>query len=188
MIEKFRKSHPEYDDMDTPELCDCLHRKFYSDIPKEEFDLKFVGRPTHDDLETAAVRGKDSLELQDIDGTVKPAVKMTLKEFQKAEIQPEKPFLSLGNGTVYVFAKDTPEIQNHLNQILSGNDSEALGYPSPGPCDCCVTRDGEVITDYPSMHHHAQKGNVMWAASGEMEPLMEKAQGIAAAVKQKGRG
>lgn len=36
----FRKEHPEYNDMGDAALGDALHKKFYSDIPKADFDKK----------------------------------------------------------------------------------------------------------------------------------------------------
>lgn len=36
----FRKQHPEYDDMPDVVLADRLHAKFYSDMPRDEFDTK----------------------------------------------------------------------------------------------------------------------------------------------------
>jgi hypothetical protein len=183
MIDDFRKAHPEYDDMDTPTLCRCLHAKHYADMPKEEFDRAFIGRPNHDDLGTAAVRGNDSLELQDADPTIKPAVKMTLEEFTNAQIPPEKPFFSPGNGIVYVFASNTADIESAIGSILSGNDSELLGYPPPGCCDCCVTKDGRVIHDLPTMHDEAKKGNVAWAASGDHPMLGDMAEKVGASLR-----
>jgi hypothetical protein len=170
--------------MDTPELCRCLHAAHYSDMPKEEFDMKFIGRPDHDDLDKAAVRGKDSLELQDIDPAIKPAVKMTLDEFREAEIPPENPFLSLGNGIVYVFAKNAIDVKSAIEAILSGNDSQILGYPERGECDCCVTKNGEVVDDLPTMHMHARNKNIIWGASGSKEDLQQRAAKISNAIKK----
>lgn len=182
MIEQFRKQHPEYDDMPTPELCAALHAKYYADMPKDEFDRQFIGRPNHDDLEAAAVRGKDSLDLQDKDPSVKPAVKMTLQEFGEAQIDPAKPFFSLGNGEVYVFAPGEVDLQFAVSNIISGDDSELLGYPEPGDSDCCVTKDGEVLTDLPSMHEHAKNGNIAWAASGSDDELRPRAERVSIAL------
>lgn len=36
-LKDFRAQHPEYDDMSDDELAGALHRKFYSDVPYEEF-------------------------------------------------------------------------------------------------------------------------------------------------------
>jgi hypothetical protein len=41
-IIKFRKTYPQYDDMSDVELSDALYTKHYSDIPREEFDAKFI--------------------------------------------------------------------------------------------------------------------------------------------------
>lgn len=42
-INEFREKHPEYGDIPDAELADRLHRKHYSDVPKAEFDAKFLG-------------------------------------------------------------------------------------------------------------------------------------------------
>src|SRR5690554_3437645 len=34
----FRKQYPQYDDMDDGALADALYRRFYSDMPRSEFD------------------------------------------------------------------------------------------------------------------------------------------------------
>ena len=39
-LKDFRSQHPEYNDMPDKELADSLHAKFYSDIPKNQFDKK----------------------------------------------------------------------------------------------------------------------------------------------------
>jgi len=42
-IKEFRQKHPEYNDMSDRALADALHSKHYSDIPKDQFDAKFLG-------------------------------------------------------------------------------------------------------------------------------------------------
>lgn len=188
MLTTFRSKHPEYDDMPDADLMAALHRKFYSDMPEDEFMAKMTPRPDHDDLENCAVRGEDSLELQDIDPEVKPAVKMTVAEFLGAQIPTTKPFFSPGNGSVYVFSENAPNVKESIESILEGDDSEILGYPEKGPLDAAVTKQGEVVTDLPTMRQHAENGNVMWAANGEEIPLMEKAGKVASAIRgQRGR-
>lgn len=39
-MQDVRAKYPEYDDMSDEQLADALHRKFYSDMPKEEFAAK----------------------------------------------------------------------------------------------------------------------------------------------------
>lgn len=48
-IAEFRQQHPEYHDMEDVELADALHQKFYSDIPKADFD-KTLGIKTNQGL------------------------------------------------------------------------------------------------------------------------------------------
>lgn len=216
MLTAFRSQHPEYNDMPDADLMAALHRKFYSDMPYNQFAAQLterrnvnaekgteeagyadgrqdaegdadegmqVGRPDHEDLDNCAVRGADSLELQEIAPEVKPAVKMTVAEFMGAQIPPAKPFFSPGNGTVYVFAKSTPELESAIVDILSGDDSEILGYPEKGPLDAAVTKQGNVVMNLPEMRQHAENGNVAWAANGEEEPLMQKAMGVSRAIR-----
>lgn len=39
-LDDFRQEHPDYNDMPDGALADALHRKFYSDLPRAEFDQK----------------------------------------------------------------------------------------------------------------------------------------------------
>lgn len=39
-IEQFRQQYPEYNDLNDSELVDTFYKKFYSDIPREEFNAK----------------------------------------------------------------------------------------------------------------------------------------------------
>lgn len=39
-LDEIRAQHPEYDDMSDEDLAGALHRKFYADIPRVEFDKK----------------------------------------------------------------------------------------------------------------------------------------------------
>jgi len=151
----------------------------------------FPGRPTHDDLAGAAVTGQDSLDLQDMAPEVKPAVKMTLDEFYSAQIAPEKPFFAPGNGTVYVFTENAAGLESAVENIIAGNDSEILGYPSREGLekgemvDVAVTKQGEVITDIARMRDEAQAGNVAWAAEGAEAEVIAKAEQVAAAIQRK---
>ena len=42
-IDEFRKKYPEYNDMSDRALADALYSKHYSDLPREQFDKKFLG-------------------------------------------------------------------------------------------------------------------------------------------------
>ena len=44
-IQQIRQQYPQYDDLSDDELAGALHRKFYSDIPRAEFDAKIGLRP-----------------------------------------------------------------------------------------------------------------------------------------------
>lgn len=39
-IAEIRQKYPQYDDMDDASLADALHKKFYADMPRQEFDAK----------------------------------------------------------------------------------------------------------------------------------------------------
>lgn len=41
-IVEFRKQYPQYEDVPDAELASSLHAKYYSDIPREEFDAQFI--------------------------------------------------------------------------------------------------------------------------------------------------
>ena len=44
-IAEIRAQYPQYNDMSDVALADALHKKFYSDIPKAEFDIKIGLKP-----------------------------------------------------------------------------------------------------------------------------------------------
>ena len=44
-LEEIRKAHPEYNDLDDQKLADGLYKKFYSDLPREQFDAKLGIKP-----------------------------------------------------------------------------------------------------------------------------------------------
>ncbi|ODT80969.1 MAG: hypothetical protein ABS76_14370 [Pelagibacterium sp. SCN 64-44] len=39
-LQDFRRRYPQYDDMSDPQLADALYRKFYSDMPRSQFDAQ----------------------------------------------------------------------------------------------------------------------------------------------------
>ncbi len=62
-IQTIRKSFPQYDDMTDEQFADALHRKYYSDVPIEEFQQKMgVTKPSQDGASYSArmVAGKES--------------------------------------------------------------------------------------------------------------------------------
>jgi hypothetical protein len=44
-LAEFRQKYPEYDDMPNDKLADTLYRKFYSDMPRAEFNQKLDLKP-----------------------------------------------------------------------------------------------------------------------------------------------
>jgi hypothetical protein len=44
----FRQRYPQYNDLSDAQLADALYKKFYSDMPREQFDKKIATRfPRH---------------------------------------------------------------------------------------------------------------------------------------------
>jgi len=58
----FRKQYPQYDDMDDAALSDALYRKYYSDIPRADFDAK-IGYQSPKEQESSTIKdvGQQSL-------------------------------------------------------------------------------------------------------------------------------
>lgn len=72
-IVEFREKHPQYDDMSDEQLAAALHKKHYSDMPREAFDEKFLGKqpgipveaPTNPIVEPEAKVDTDTLTIPD---------------------------------------------------------------------------------------------------------------------------
>lgn len=185
MIQRIRQQFPDYADMTDQELMDAIHQAHYSDIPREQFNQMCCGeQPNHDDLDTAAVTGGDSLQLQELDPSVKPAVKMTVKELTKHMDRTKGKVVIVWDNAAYIIDPTAVDPTDAMADILSGNDSEILGYPERGPMSAAVTKQGDIITDLPTMKRHATTKNIMWAASGDHGPLMDKAGKVSAAIKR----
>ena len=39
-MQEFRQQYPQYNDMNDQQLADAFHRKYYSDMPKDQFYQK----------------------------------------------------------------------------------------------------------------------------------------------------
>jgi hypothetical protein len=188
MIRTIRKKFPDYADMPDEQLLGAIHQKHYADMPREKFD-QMCGccRPEHDNLATAAVTGQDSMDLMNMAPEVKPAVKMTFEQFLPIFFKgiPGKVCIVTENGTTYVVDYAATDPVEAMEKIMEGDDSELLGYPAKGDQDAAVTKQGEVVTDLDEMKQHAEAGNVAWAANGNGNDLMEKAQQVSAAIKNR---
>jgi len=185
MIEKAREAFPMYDDVADDELMRLIHAKYYSDIPLEEFMLNTT-RPNHESLDDAAVSGADSLDLQEMDSAIKPTVKMSLEQYLKEQKRRElgNKVSVLWNGVAYVIDPQAVDPVEAMQAIMAGEDSAILGYPQKGGSDAVVTRQGEVITDIPTMKSHAMTKNLLWGASGNYDELIGKAQQVAEVIKR----
>lgn len=201
MIKAFRKKHPEYSDMNDNELSLALHSKFYSDMPKHEFDKVFIGKPMHDDLETASVRAADSLELQKINPEIKPVIVGTNSEvlaLKKSGKIPRSSVLFLApQGKAYVIDPEGVQavyggdrvtaIKKAKMDILKGNDSHLLGYPdrTKGQETVAVTKQGEILTELPRISDETKRGNVAYGAEGSPEDALKKAVSVSQAIRLK---
>ena len=196
-ISEFRQAYPHYNDMTDSELSASLHAKHYSDMPKNEFDLMFIGRPNHDNIDTAAVSAADSLELQNISPEDKPVIVGTAKEIlnlkRAGKIGTGKEIFQAPQGKVYVIdAKAVKEIYGASlagsvkmakMDILKGNDAHLLGYQQKGEADMVVNKQGDIISTIPEMVDEAKKGNIAYAASGNPDELAEKVGNISQAIR-----
>jgi hypothetical protein len=79
-ISEFRAKNPEYNDMDDQTLAAALYKKSYSDMPKEEFDTKFLGAtPTGDVSFSAGLKIPEALQ-QGVDPTENPEMRGELPD------------------------------------------------------------------------------------------------------------
>lgn len=180
---------------------------FPDDTPEEEIrDVlakHFPPRPTHDDLEGAAVTAADSLDLQDKAPEVKPVVKGTNREIMALKaankIPPGMVVWPTGNGTAYIIDPNAVQsiyggskaesVRKAKIDLRKGGEMESvlLGYPSreaEDTIDVAVTKDGDIVTDLAEMKEHSDNGNVAWAAAGREEDALEKARQVAESVKR----
>ena len=222
MLTKFRQRYPQYDDVPDTDLIPMLQRALPPDqlaaLTKENEDEGReeeggrqevlaegggeIPRPTHDDLEGAAVTGADSLELQEIAPDLKPVVKMTISEAKAlkldSRIAPTKVFWPDGKGNAFVIDKRAVQgiygvsmadsIFQAKKDLRKGGDAESLllGYPKRdglNTIDMAVTKSGDIVHDMNDMKMEAEAGNVAWAAEGEEEELQEKAAKVSSALK-----
>lgn len=58
-IADIRKKYPQYDDMSDDQLADAFHKKFYSDMSKDEFDKKIGLTPALDKDTQARLKGDE---------------------------------------------------------------------------------------------------------------------------------
>jgi hypothetical protein len=56
----FRQRWPQYNDLSDAQLADALYKKFYSDMPREQFDKKIAAQPAMSDdiLSDAKLKAK----------------------------------------------------------------------------------------------------------------------------------
>lgn len=110
----FRAQHPEYNDMPDGALADALHAKFYSDIPKQEFDQKMGLQAAPSKVEPMSLgetAGKAALNF------IPSAVNLGKNVYQAVRhpINTAGTILDLGSGELQ---KLTPEpIRNAVNHL-----------------------------------------------------------------------
>lgn len=200
-IKTFRQQHPHYDDLSDNALASALHKKYYADIPKQDFDKAFIGNPMHDDLEGAAVRAEDSLQIQNIDSSIKPVIVGTRDEILKLKQSGKIPkgrelFLAVP-GKAYVIDPDGVQsiyggsrigaLKKAKMDILKGNDSQLLGYPdrSKGDHTAVVTKQGDILIELPRISDAAKAGNLAYGAEGSPEDALSKAAQVSQAIRLK---
>lgn len=95
----FRKTHPEYNDMRDRELADALHTKFYSDMPKAQFDQKMGLVTPLEDVGRSVFQGeKNALAgVAGIPGDVSGLVRSGMNAVGIPTRDPSKP-LAFANG------------------------------------------------------------------------------------------
>lgn len=198
-ISEFRAQYPQYDDMSDTELAAALHGKHFADMPKYEFDKMFIGRPTHDNLDTAAVTAQDSLEIQKADPEIKPVIVGTPQEIlqmKKAGELGKGKELFMAKGKAYVidpkgvqaiYGASMPlSVKLAKIDLLKGNDSRLLGYPSRegDTVDFAVDKQGQILTDLPQISDAAKAGEVAYAAEGAPDAVPGIAEKVSQAVKK----
>ena len=65
-LAEIRQQYPQYSDMSDADLAGALHKKFYADMPREEFDSK-LGITKADKFKQAAIEERDALKAKGID-------------------------------------------------------------------------------------------------------------------------
>lgn len=65
-LAEVRASYPQYQDMSDADLASALHKKFYADMPRDEFEKK-VGLSKPDQYQQAAIEERDALKARGID-------------------------------------------------------------------------------------------------------------------------
>lgn len=146
-------------------------------------------RPTHENL-GEGVTAKDSLS---VPSEVKPVVKGTADEMSALQIEGalDGKVLHQKGDAVYAIDPKAVDVEQAKVAIEQGGDAESavLGYPPRDAvpveqrADAAVTKQGEVVTDLPTMKAETEAGNVAWAAEGEKGAVEAKAQEVAGAVK-----
>lgn len=77
-INQFRQQYPEYNDIDDKTLSNKLYNKYYSDLPKQEFENKFLGTPTgkvtkEEKIETGLELKKEEVKNKSLATSIKEA-------------------------------------------------------------------------------------------------------------------
>lgn len=67
-LAEIRQQYPQYADMSDADLANAMHRKFYSDMPREEFDKRMgIGKTETDPYRIAARKEVDDLKAKGVD-------------------------------------------------------------------------------------------------------------------------
>lgn len=128
-LQDFRKQHPEYNDMPDADLSDALYKKYYSDIPRADFDTK-MGTTAASTPELPAQQA-----MMQNGPAVIPQPESALKE---AEVGLARPIANIDRGVGYLTKKigiDTGSdarynsFAAHVNQLKRTGQVKDNSFP-----------------------------------------------------------
>lgn len=164
------------------------HLKLKAEAAKE------TPRPTHENLKEG-VTAADSLELQNKAPELKPVAKGDVWDMaeQAQQGKLDGKVTHQEGDAVYAIDPNAINPEEAKAAIAKGGDaeSEVLGYPTregltpEQTADAAVTKQGEVVTDLPTMKAETEAGNVAWAAEGKKGAVEAKAREVAGAIKDR---
>jgi hypothetical protein len=58
VLAEFRQQYPEYNDLNDAQLADAVYKKFYSDMPREEFERRFAEKIAASETKVVQFQGQ----------------------------------------------------------------------------------------------------------------------------------
>lgn len=123
-LAEIRKQHPEYDDLSDVQLADGLYKKFYADLPREEFDKK-IGYSKPSQLESVGRGAVDTLSFG-FDDEIAAGVRT-------------------GGGLWGDFSKDLEETRRRKQTAQEANPVEFFGGQAAGVVPSMLIPGGAVV-------------------------------------------